>query len=132
MRCCHPPFKGGVSRRRTGGCFLENGPSRPQKWLASPLNRGAPTAALFFFLVVSFIAWAVDVPPLKARVTDLSGTLNAQQRAALEQSLAEFEARKGAQIAVLMLPTTQPETIEDRKSTRLNSITCQSRMPSSA
>jgi len=91
---------------------LENGPSRPQKWLASPLNRGAPTAALFFFLVVSFIAWAVDVPPLKARVTDLSGTLNAQQRAALEQSLAEFEARKGAQIAVLMLPTTQPETID--------------------
>ena len=32
--------------------------------------------------------------------------------AALEQTLAVFESRKGAQIAVLMLPTTQPETIE--------------------
>jgi uncharacterized protein len=55
---------------------------------------------------------AADIPPLKARVTDLTGTLSAQQRDALEQTLAEFEKRKGAQLAVLMLPTTQPETIE--------------------
>jgi uncharacterized protein len=52
------------------------------------------------------------VPPLKARVTDLTGTLNGQQRASLEQTLAEFEARKGAQLAVLIVPTTQPETVE--------------------
>jgi uncharacterized protein len=52
----------------------------------------------------------VGVPPLKARVTDLTGTLNAQQRGALEQTLAEFESRKGSQIAVLLVPTTQPET----------------------
>jgi uncharacterized protein len=63
-------------------------------------------------LVVSFLAWAIDVPPLKSRVTDLTGTLNTQQRASLEQTLAEFEARKGAQLAVLIVPTTQPETIE--------------------
>ena len=50
------------------------------------------------------------VPPLQSRVTDLTGTLNAQQRAALEQTLEEFEARKGSQIAVLLVPTTQPET----------------------
>ena len=54
----------------------------------------------------------MDIPPLKARVTDLTNTLNAQQRDALEQTLAEFESRKGAQIAVLMVPTTQPETVE--------------------
>ena len=54
----------------------------------------------------------VAVPPLKARVTDLTGTLDAAQKGALEQKLAAFEKRKGAQIAVLMLPTTQPETIE--------------------
>jgi len=54
----------------------------------------------------------VAVPPLKSRVTDLTGTLNAQQRGALEQTLAEFEARKGAQLAVLIVPTTQPETVE--------------------
>jgi uncharacterized protein len=58
------------------------------------------------------LAWAADIPPLKSRVTDLTGTLSAQQKSALEQSLAEFETRKGPQIAVLMVPTTQPETIE--------------------
>ncbi len=54
----------------------------------------------------------VAVPPLTARVTDLTGTLAAPQRAALEQKLAAFEARKGSQIAVLIVPTTQPETVE--------------------
>jgi uncharacterized protein len=45
-------------------------------------------------------------------VTDLTGTLSAGQQAALEQKLAAFEARKGAQVAVLIVPTTQPEEIE--------------------
>ena len=54
----------------------------------------------------------VPVPALKARVTDLTGTLSQGQAASLEQKLAAFETRKGSQIAVLMLPTTQPETIE--------------------
>lgn len=54
----------------------------------------------------------VPVPPLDARVTDLTGTLTPEQTAALEQHLAQFEARKGSQIAVLILPTTRPEAIE--------------------
>lgn len=52
------------------------------------------------------------IPPPSTRVTDLTGTLSAQQRAALEQTLAEFEARKGAQVAVLMVASTLPETVE--------------------
>ena len=52
------------------------------------------------------------IPALSARVTDLTGTLTAAQRAQLEQRLADFEARKGAQIAVLLVPTTAPEQIE--------------------
>ncbi|MFI5320513.1 MAG: TPM domain-containing protein [Myxococcota bacterium] len=52
------------------------------------------------------------IPALSARVTDLTGTLDADQRATLEQKLAAFEARKGAQIAVLIVPTTRPEEIE--------------------
>jgi uncharacterized protein len=67
---------------------------------------------LLIGLLLPAAVLAADVPPLKARVTDLTGALNAQQRGALEQTLAEFEARKGAQIAVLLVPTTQPETIE--------------------
>ena len=54
----------------------------------------------------------VAVPPLAARVTDLTATLDAAQKQELEARLAQFEAKKGAQIAVLIVPTTQPETIE--------------------
>jgi uncharacterized protein len=52
------------------------------------------------------------IPKLEARVTDLTGTLTAGEQADLEQKLQAFEARKGAQIAVLVVPTTQPEDIE--------------------
>jgi len=52
------------------------------------------------------------VPPLESRVTDLTGTLTAGERNELEQKLAAFEARKGAQIAVLLVATARPEAIE--------------------
>jgi uncharacterized protein len=52
------------------------------------------------------------VPALEARVTDLTGTLTAAQQAQLESRLAEFESRKGAQVAVLIVPTVRPEAIE--------------------
>jgi uncharacterized protein len=54
----------------------------------------------------------IAVPPLKSRVIDLTATLTSQQQATLEQTLAAFESRKGSQIAVLLVPTTQPETVE--------------------
>jgi uncharacterized protein len=52
------------------------------------------------------------VPPLNSRVTDLTGTLTAGQQSDLEDKLAAFEQRKGAQIALLIVPTTRPEAIE--------------------
>jgi uncharacterized protein len=68
---------------------------------------------LLLCLLVALPAWAeVAVPPLKGRVTDLTGTLTREQVASLEQMLQSFEARKGSQIAVLLVPTTAPETIE--------------------
>jgi uncharacterized protein len=57
-------------------------------------------------------AGLVAVPPLKAPVTDLTGTLTPAQVSALDAQLTQFEARKGSQIAVLIVPTTQPEAIE--------------------
>lgn len=64
-------------------------------------------------LVGSWCAQAdVAVPQLKSRVTDLTATLTPQQQATLEGTLRAFEARKGSQIAVLIVPTTQPEAIE--------------------
>jgi uncharacterized protein len=53
-----------------------------------------------------------EVPPLEARVTDLTGTLTAGQQAELEQKLLAFEQRKGSQVALLIVPTTAPEAIE--------------------
>jgi uncharacterized protein len=52
------------------------------------------------------------VPKLSARVTDLTGTLTAAEQTALEQKLASFEAAKGAQLALLIVPSTKPEEIE--------------------
>ncbi len=68
--------------------------------------------ALAAFLFPALAAAQIAVPPLKARVTDLTGTLSAEQLQALERTLAEFETRKGSQVAVLMVPSTQPEAIE--------------------
>lgn len=54
----------------------------------------------------------VPVPPLTGHVVDLTHTLTEDQQREIELSLAAFETRKGSQLAVLLVPTTQPETIE--------------------
>ena len=68
--------------------------------------------SIVLLLLCSAVVADVDIPALSRRVTDMTGTLTAQQVDQLERTLAAFEARKGSQIAVLMLPTTQPEDIE--------------------
>ena len=54
----------------------------------------------------------VDVPALRSRVTDLTATLDRSAQASLEARLRAFEEQRGSQIAVLIVPTTEPETIE--------------------
>ena len=69
---------------------------------------------LLFALLAVLGAAAQDVlpvPALTARVVDQTNTLDAIQRKGLEEKLAGFEQRKGTQIVVLMVPTTQPEDI---------------------
>ncbi|WP_309639165.1 TPM domain-containing protein, partial [Methylibium sp.] len=51
-------------------------------------------------------------PPLTGHVIDQTGTLTAEQRASLEQTLTAFEAKKGSQLAVLMIASSAPEAIE--------------------
>ncbi|WP_386070745.1 TPM domain-containing protein [Tahibacter sp. UC22_41] len=79
---------------------------------------GVPVLAgclLALFIALFTTAATADslqpLPPLNARVTDLTGTLDAAQRQTLESELAALEAAKGAQIAVLVVTTTQPEDI---------------------
>ena len=54
----------------------------------------------------------VKIPVLQHPVTDLTDTLGTNQISILERKLSEFEQRKGSQIAVLIVPSTQPEAIE--------------------
>ena len=83
--------------------------------LACTLRRLLAGAGLALTLTLGFSGLAsaqVAVPPLAGHVTDLTATLTPAQKESLEQTLAAFEARKGSQLAVLLLPTTAPEGID--------------------
>ncbi|OYZ81850.1 MAG: hypothetical protein B7Y03_11895 [Polaromonas sp. 24-62-144] len=72
----------------------------------------ARTLLLGLTLCASFLAGAqVAVPALTGHIIDQTGTLTTEQKAALEQTLAAFEASKGSQLAVLIVPTSAPEAI---------------------
>ena len=74
----------------------------------------AARASLLALLMCWAFAAAADVavPPLTGRVVDQTATLSSGDIAALTQTLKALETRKGSQIAVLIVPTTEPETIE--------------------
>jgi uncharacterized protein len=69
-------------------------------------------------LLALVLLWAcsalalVAVPPLTGRVVDQTGTLSAGDIASLTQNLKDLETRKGSQVAVLIVPTTEGEAIE--------------------
>ena len=67
---------------------------------------------VLMFASGSLRAELVSVPALLHRVTDLTQTLTSEQQSQLEAKLAAFEQQKGSQIAVLIVPTTTPEAIE--------------------
>ncbi|WP_371865198.1 TPM domain-containing protein [Massilia eburnea] len=101
--------------RRTGGLT-----EHARRWSilpGSPWLRvviGLAVLALLV-LVVSGARTAdgfVAVPPHAARVTDQVGMLTSEQRSALDAALANYERRTGSQIAVLLIPSTAPEAIE--------------------
>ncbi len=75
--------------------------------------KAARASFLALMLCMAFAALAdVAVPPLTGRVVDQTRTLSVSEIASLDRTLRDFEAKKGSQIAVLIVPTTQPETIE--------------------
>ncbi len=81
------------------------------------LNSGLGLLLLMLFAVISFasspaLATLVAIPTLQSHVTDLTGTLSQDEQSSLETRLVHFETQKGSQIAVLLIPTTQPEEIE--------------------
>ena len=81
-----------------------------QRWWCAGLVAIALLASLTG-LTTGIAHAEVGVPPLTGHVTDQTGTLTQEQKAILEQTLTAFEARKGTQLAVLMVATTEPETL---------------------
>lgn len=80
----------------------------------APIWRGL--AAIFLIAIGGWLGTAraqalQPVPPLQARVTDLTGTLDAIQRQGLEDKLAALEKTKGSQVAFLMVATVKPEDV---------------------
>jgi len=67
---------------------------------------------VLLFTLANHALAEIAIPPLKSHVTDLTGTLSSTEISRLEQQLVDFETQKGSQIAVLIVPTTQPENIE--------------------
>jgi uncharacterized protein len=73
----------------------------------------AKAFVLALLLCLASAAFAdVAVPQLTGRVVDQTGTLSSSDIASLNQKLRDLETRKGSQVAVLIVPTTQPEAIE--------------------
>jgi len=84
---------------------------------ADPRSSASKVLCAIFSACMALAAHAAEgdpqaIPALKAHVTDLTGTLDAGQVQALEGELAALEQRKGSQLGVLIVPTTQPEDIE--------------------
>ena len=87
--------------------------------MVGPSTRVALILVLIVSLIVSSIACAAPatatpraVPELTAHVVDQAGLLRGDQRDAIESKLAAFDHSNGAQIAVLTVPDTGDETIE--------------------
>ncbi len=69
------------------------------------------TLALLLGAASPIASAQVPLPPFESLVQDLTGTLTAGQQAALEEKLTAFQVRKGTQVALLIIPTTEPEDI---------------------
>jgi uncharacterized protein len=67
---------------------------------------------MLLFAASNLHAELVAIPVLKTHITDLTQTLTTEEQSQLDAKLMAFEQQKGSQIAVLIVPTTQPEAIE--------------------
>lgn len=79
---------------------------------AALLRLGWAWACLLGWAVAAWGQALQPIPPLTGRVVDAAAWLSPEQRASLESRLAGIEAKSGSQIAILTVPTTQPEPIE--------------------
>jgi uncharacterized protein len=78
------------------------------------MHKFIPRILIYLLLGCIFIpCFALEVPPLKARVTDLAGVITPTERMRLEEKLYFFETKTSNQIAVLIIPSLEDESLED-------------------
>jgi uncharacterized protein len=114
--------RGGARRGFPGGRAIVVPLPSPHRgagqWLSALVRGAIVLLAALLLPIASAVAWEAGtdglnpIPPLAARVTDLTQSLSAPERQSLEAKLADWEARTGNQMVVLMVPSTQPEPIE--------------------
>src|SRR5260370_35689222 len=109
----------GVVASLLGYCPTSPAPPCLRRTLRRSRPRGILRQAPRFLVLAALIALGapaaraqVAVTQLTARVTDSEGSLSGGAVNRIEAQLTAFEAKKGSQIAVLIVPTTQPEEIE--------------------
>jgi uncharacterized protein len=90
-----------------GGAPLPSAPAAPPR-----VEVPAPPAAKAEGETARDPLGRVAVPPA-APVTDLAGVLSPAAEDALRRKLIEFERARGSQVAVIVVASTQPETIAD-------------------
>lgn len=86
---------------------------RGLSWRSLPGGLALLVALCIGLIGASFAQSLQPVPVLSAHVTDSVGLLSDASRQALEAKLVRLEQEKGAQVAVLLVATTQPEAIEE-------------------
>ena len=76
------------------------------------MRLAATLLALLLWLPLAVQAQTLaPIPALDSPVVDTTGTLDAAQKQALVQQALDLQQRKGSQMQVLVVPTTQPEDI---------------------
>ena len=78
--------------------------------------------SLAFALCLSLQAYALEVPKLEARITDLAGLLSSEEAAVLESRLRDLETTDSTQVAVLIIPSLEGEVPTGDGSQRLSTV----------
>lgn len=86
--------------------------SRPPRYASALLRAWVLAWAAFLCVVQVFAQDLAPIPALSSRVTDAAGVLGVSAKQELEAKLASFEQATGGQLAVLIVKTAEPETID--------------------
>lgn len=97
--------------------------SRVMRWLGTCSDGTSPRFVVFVLCLIALASTATHsnaqdprtfaaIPELQDLVVDTTGVLNDAERQRLSKKLVTLKRDKGSEVAVLIVPTTKPEAIE--------------------